>query len=111
MRKKIISCFCLVAFAVLMIGITASHSNTTLASEIEDNFTRMSNLSVDQMVSSNPYDYINCYSKATSNTYAIHHFYKSWLPTSVKINSVIKKVIAKFIGGERIAKLRNAISK
>ena len=58
-----------------------------------------------------PYDYINCYSKATSNTYAIHHFYKSWLPTSVKIKSVIKKVIAKFIGGERIAKLRNAISK
>ena len=58
-----------------------------------------------------PYDYINCYSKATCNTYAIHHFYKSWLPTSVKIKSVIKKVIAKFIGGERIAKLRNAISK
>lgn len=58
-----------------------------------------------------PYDYINCYSKATSNTYAIHHFYKSWLPTSVKIKGVIKKVIAKFIGGERIAKLRNAISK
>ena len=58
-----------------------------------------------------PYDYLNCYSKATSNTYAIHHFYKSWLPTSVKIKSVIKKVIAKFIGGERIAKLRNAISK
>ena len=58
-----------------------------------------------------PYDYINCYSKATSNTYAIHHFYKSWLPTSVKIKSVIKRVIAKFIGGERIAKLRNAISK
>ena len=58
-----------------------------------------------------PYDYINCYSKATSNTYAIHHFYKSWLPTSVKIKSAIKKVIAKFVGGERIAKLRNAISK
>ena len=60
MRKKIISCFCLVAFAVLMIGITSSHSNATLASEIEENFTRMSNLSVDQMISSNPYDYINC---------------------------------------------------
>ena len=36
-----------------------------------------------------PYDYINCYSKETENTYAIHHYYKSWLPYSTKIKTNI----------------------
>ena len=36
-----------------------------------------------------PYDYINCYSKETKNTYTIHHFYKSWLPYKEKIKENI----------------------
>ena len=58
-----------------------------------------------------PYDYINCYSKQTENTYTIHHFYKSWLPFSERAKAYIKKVLARVIGGHRIAKIREIISK
>lgn len=58
-----------------------------------------------------PYDYINCYSKRTDNTYTEHHFYKSWLPFSERIKGNIKKITAKLIGGQRIAKLREIISR
>lgn len=54
-----------------------------------------------------PYDYINCYSKATENTYAIHHYYKSWLPMNVRFKTSIKKFGAKIIGGKNIAKIRS----
>ncbi len=53
-----------------------------------------------------PYDYINCYSKATLKTYAIHHFHKSWLPLSTRVKSGIKKGVVKVIGGQRLARLR-----
>lgn len=58
-----------------------------------------------------PYDYINCYSKKTDNTVAIHHYYKSWLPMSVRIKTSIKKLISIIIGGENIAKIRELIDK
>ena len=54
-----------------------------------------------------PYDYINCYSKKTDKSYAIHHFYKSWLPFSARLKAFIKKNVAKVFGGENIARLRN----
>ena len=56
-----------------------------------------------------PYDYINCYSKVTENTYTIHYYYKSWLPYSTRIKTGIKKILAKVIGGENISKLRNKL--
>lgn len=56
-----------------------------------------------------PYDYINCYSKRTKNTYTIHHYYKSWLPMSARIKTLIKKLVAIIIGGENIAKIRKLI--
>lgn len=58
-----------------------------------------------------PYDYINCYSKETENTYAIHHYYKSWLPRRTWIKTYIKKGLASVIGGENIAKMRSLITK
>lgn len=58
-----------------------------------------------------PYDYINCYSKENENTYTIHHFYKSWLPFIDRLKGNIKKIAAKIIGGERIAKFREKLSK
>lgn len=58
-----------------------------------------------------PYDYINCYSKKTDNTYTEHHFYKSWLPFKERIKGKFKRVIAKLIGGERIARVREVISR
>lgn len=58
-----------------------------------------------------PYDYINCYSKKTNNTVAIHHYYKSWLPMSARIKTSIKKIISIIIGGENIAKVRKLIDK
>lgn len=58
-----------------------------------------------------PYDYINCYSKEDKNTCTIHHFYKSWLPYSEKLKGKIKKIIARIIGGRRVAKIRGIISK
>lgn len=54
-----------------------------------------------------PYDYINCYSKKTNNTYTMHHFYKSWVPFSARLKAFAKKSLAKTFGGENIAKLRN----
>ena len=53
-----------------------------------------------------PYDYINCYSKETKNTYTIHHYYKSWLPMSARVKTYMKKVVATIIGGKNIAKIR-----
>ena len=54
-----------------------------------------------------PYDYINCYSKKTNNTYTMHHFYKSWVPFSARLKAFAKKSLAKTFGGENIARLRN----
>lgn len=56
-----------------------------------------------------PYDYINCYSRRTQNTYTIHHYYKSWLPISTRVKTSIKKLVAIIIGGENIAKIRKLI--
>ena len=58
-----------------------------------------------------PYDYINCYSKETENTYTLHHYYKSWLPMRTRINTFIKKCVATIIGGKNIAKIRQLISR
>lgn len=56
-----------------------------------------------------PYDYINCYMKKTANSVAIHHFYKSWLPLSVRIKGIVKKVVSHMIGGANLAKIRNKL--
>lgn len=53
-----------------------------------------------------PYDYINCRKYVTENTYAIHHFYKSWLPPKARFKSSVKVVLAKIIGGNNLARLR-----
>lgn len=57
-----------------------------------------------------PYDYINCYIKASEDTYTIHHFYKSWLPLDVRIKGKIKKILANIVGGERIANMRKKLT-
>ncbi|KMY51891.1 glycosyltransferase family 32 protein [Peribacillus loiseleuriae] len=53
-----------------------------------------------------PYDYINCRKFITGNTYAMHHFYKSWLPPRVRLKSNVKLALSRIIGGDSIAKLR-----
>lgn len=53
-----------------------------------------------------PYDYINCRKFITNDTYCMHHFYKSWLPYKTRIKGNMKKLLAKVIGGNNIAKLR-----
>lgn len=58
-----------------------------------------------------PYDYINCYSKKTDKTYTEHHFYKSWLPVTERMKGTCKRIVAKVIGGEKIAKFRELISR
>lgn len=58
-----------------------------------------------------PYDYINCRKFITENTYCMHHFYKSWLPTTTRIKGNIKLMLSKFIGGNNIARIRNLISR
>jgi hypothetical protein len=54
-----------------------------------------------------PYDYINCRKFITENTYAMHHFYKSWLPFNARLKSNMKQALSKIIGGDAIAKFRN----
>lgn len=56
-----------------------------------------------------PYDYINCRKFITRNTYAMHHFYKSWLPPKARIKSKIKLTLSKIIGGDNIAKIRGYV--
>lgn len=58
-----------------------------------------------------PYDYINCRKFITENTYAMHHFYKSWLPLKVRLKSNIKIIISKVIGGGNMAKIRKIVSR
>lgn len=58
-----------------------------------------------------PYDYINCRMFVTENTYAIHHFYKSWLPPKARFKSNAKTMLSHIIGGNNIARLRKVISK
>lgn len=58
-----------------------------------------------------PYDYINCRSFISENTYAKHHFYKSWLPARTRLKSNIKLTLARIIGGNNIAKLRALMTK
>ena len=53
-----------------------------------------------------PYDYINCRKLITVNTYAMHHFHKSWLPLKARLKSNLKHRLANIIGGDNIAKLR-----
>lgn len=57
-----------------------------------------------------PYDYINCRNLMNENTYAIHYFYKSWMPIQKKIKSNIKQTFAQIIGGDNIAKLRRLVN-
>ncbi|WP_373605231.1 MULTISPECIES: glycosyltransferase family 32 protein [Bacillus] len=57
-----------------------------------------------------PYDYINCRKFITKNTYAMHHFYKSWLSPKARFKSNIKIIASKVIGGENIARIRNFVS-
>ncbi|MGG0185164.1 glycosyltransferase family 32 protein [Bacillus rhizoplanae] len=58
-----------------------------------------------------PYDYINCRKFITENTYAMHHFYKSWLSPKVRLKSNIKIIASKIIGGENIARIRKLVSR
>lgn len=58
-----------------------------------------------------PYDYINCRKFITENTYAMHHFYKSWLSPKARLKSSIKIIASKVIGGENIARIRKLVSR
>ncbi len=53
-----------------------------------------------------PYDYINCRTFRTENTYAMHYFYKSWLPFRARVKGRMKQTLARIIGGDNIARIR-----
>ena len=57
-----------------------------------------------------PYDYINCRNFKNEDTFAMHHFYKSWLSPTAKLKSKAKQVAASFIGGENIYRLRKLLN-
>jgi len=56
-----------------------------------------------------PYDYINGGNYITADSYAIHHFAKSWLPASVRRRSEIKRQIARLLGPGTIARMRRLL--
>ncbi|MDE5413791.1 glycosyltransferase family 32 protein [Alkalihalobacterium chitinilyticum] len=58
-----------------------------------------------------PYDYINCRKFITKDTYAMHHFYKSWLPPKARMKGNLKFLASKIIGGNNIARIRKLVSK
>ncbi|MFB9325051.1 glycosyltransferase family 32 protein [Paenibacillus aurantiacus] len=53
-----------------------------------------------------PYDYINGANYITDDSYAIHHFAKSWLPARVRYRSELKRMVSKVAGPAFVAKLR-----
>ncbi|WP_058301193.1 glycosyltransferase family 32 protein [Gorillibacterium timonense] len=53
-----------------------------------------------------PYDYINGANYLSGESYAIHHFAKSWLPPSVRRRSELKRRIARILGPSAIARMR-----
>lgn len=57
-----------------------------------------------------PYDYKNCGSCITQESYAVHHFAKSWLPVGVRIRGRLKKAAAGFLGPGSIVKLRRFLT-
>ncbi|MFS0822743.1 glycosyltransferase family 32 protein [Bacillus sp. 1P02SD] len=56
-----------------------------------------------------PYDYINCTKRISRSTYTIHYFYKSWLPFSTRIKTLIKKMLSSLIGGNNVQRLREIL--
>ncbi|MEH7336922.1 glycosyltransferase, partial [Neobacillus drentensis] len=57
-----------------------------------------------------PYDYINCRKFITNNTYAMHLFYKSWLPPKARFKSKVKFMLSRIIGGDNIARIRRILN-
>lgn len=53
-----------------------------------------------------PYDYINCQTFITENTFTFHHFHKSWMPPGKRIKGKFIFILSKLIGGHNIARLR-----
>lgn len=53
-----------------------------------------------------PYDYINFIDKSNDNTYTKHHFYKSWIPITLKLKIKLKKALIKIIGVNGMNKIR-----
>ncbi|MCQ6558984.1 glycosyltransferase family 32 protein [Paenibacillus mendelii] len=56
-----------------------------------------------------PYDYINGANYITNESYAIHHFAKSWLPAHIRYRSEVKRMLSRVVGPKMISKLRNAV--
>ena len=56
-----------------------------------------------------PYDYINGADYLSENSYAIHHFAKSWLPAGVRRRSELKRQIARLLGPAAVARMRRLL--
>ncbi|TLS49402.1 glycosyl transferase [Paenibacillus antri] len=53
-----------------------------------------------------PYDYINGATFISDESYTIHHFAKSWLPTHVRLRGEVKRIVGRYIGPRFIASIR-----
>ncbi|MFD2613953.1 glycosyltransferase family 32 protein [Paenibacillus gansuensis] len=56
-----------------------------------------------------PYDFINGANYITENSYAIHHFAKSWLPYHVRLRGELKRRISRLAGPAFIGKMRRVL--
>lgn len=57
--RRMLFLLCGIGIITTIITVISSKMDTSLAAKIEENFAQMSELSVEQALSSNPYDYIN----------------------------------------------------
>lgn len=57
--KKILIFLSGIIVIALLVSVALPKASTSMAAEIEENFTKMSGLSLQQSLSSSPYDYIN----------------------------------------------------
>lgn len=58
-----------------------------------------------------PYDYGNCIRKNTKNTYCEHYFLVSWMPWTVKVKKLIKKIVIPIIGINNMDRFREINNK
>lgn len=57
-----------------------------------------------------PYDYINGGNYLSGNSYAIHHFAKSWLPWHVRARSKLKQAVSRVTGPAFIGRMRRLLN-
>lgn len=76
----------------------------------DGNYQEIGDISIYPQEYFSPYDYGNCIRENTENTYCEHHFLVTWLPWSVKVKKIIKRVVVVLFGKSFLCRMRGIIN-